>query len=90
MTTETDLAIPPGETIAEELEARCMSRRELALKIGRSVRVVHDLVNARRSIDPELALDLEAALGPSARFWLNLESDYQLTLARQRRSARSA
>ncbi|HLC29833.1 MAG TPA: transposase [Dehalococcoidia bacterium] len=37
----------------------------------------------------ETALDLEAALGASAEFWLNLESTYRLTLVRNKRRAHS-
>ena len=41
-----------------------------------------------RAVD-ETALDLEAALGASAEFWLNLESTYRLTLARNKRRVSS-
>lgn len=90
MTIESNFVLPPGETLAEELEAREMTRRELAAKMGRPVRVVSDLLAARRTVTPDLAIDLEAALGPSAQFWLSLETAFQLAEARKRRAAKLA
>ena len=88
MTTEAPprsvLAIPPGEFLREELEARGMTQRSLADQMGRSARAVGEVIRGRRPITPGLALDLERALGASAEFWLNLEARYQLALLRQR------
>ena len=94
MTTKTprlfsDLAIPPGETLAEELEVRGMTQAELADKMGCSPRVVDEIVRAERAITPEIAADLAKALGIEAQFWTNLEADYRMTLARQRECAAS-
>ena len=88
MTTEnrilySDLAISPGETLAEELEARGMTQKELATQMKRPPQVVNEIVRAKKAITPETALDLERVLGVSAHFWLGLEADYQLTLARK-------
>jgi HTH-type transcriptional regulator/antitoxin HigA len=82
----TNLAIPPGETLAEEIEARGMTQRQLASKIGRPPQAVNELVRGKKAITADTALALEDALeGISAKFWLNLQADYDLTLARQRR-----
>lgn len=83
-TLYSDLAIPPGETLAEELEARGMSQRELARLMNRPPQVVNEIIRAKKAITPETALDLERVFGVSAQFWLNLEARYQLTLARNR------
>lgn len=81
-----NLAIPPGETLAEEIEARGMTQRELAAKIGRPPQAVNEIIRGKKTITAETALALEDALdGISAKFWLNLQADYDLTLARQRR-----
>ena len=80
----SDLAIPPGETLAEEIEARGMTQKDLAMRLGRPAQVVNEIINAKKAITPETALGLETVLGISAGFWLNLEADYQLTLARQK------
>ncbi len=80
----SDLAIPPGETLAEELEVRGMTHEELAARMGCSPQVIDEIVRAERAITPEIASALGKALGGSSQFWTNLEADYQMTLAQQR------
>jgi HTH-type transcriptional regulator / antitoxin HigA len=80
----SDLAIPPGELLEEELEERGISQAELARLMGRPAQAVNEIIHARKQITPETALQLEQALGIPAYLWLNLESDYRLTLARAR------
>ena len=86
MTTKTprvysDLAIPPGETLAEELEVRGMTQRELAARLGRPAQVVNEIINGKKAITPDTAIGLAKVLGIEAQFWINLEADYQMTLA---------
>ena len=83
-----DVAIPPGETLAEEMAARALSQRALALKMGRPVQVVNEIVLGKKQIVAKTALDLEAALKIPAEFWMNLEIGYQLTKARLERERR--
>ena len=80
----SDLAIPPGELLAEELEARGMTQRDLARQTGRPPQAINEIIKGRKRITAETALGLERALGTPARFWLNLESGYQLAKARLR------
>jgi HTH-type transcriptional regulator/antitoxin HigA len=77
-----DLAIHPGEVLAEELEARSMTQRALAQLIGRPEQTVSEIVRGKKGITAETALQLAAAFGTSAEFWMNLQSTYELTLAR--------
>ena len=81
----SDLAIPPGELLAEELAERGMTQKQLAEQMGRPVQVINEIVRAKKSITARTALELEEALGTPAHVWLNLESTYQLTLARRGR-----
>jgi HTH-type transcriptional regulator / antitoxin HigA len=69
---------PPGAFLREELAARGWSQRELAEVLGRPFQAVNAIVNGRKQITPRTARELEAAFGPSAEFWLNLEMAYQL------------
>lgn len=84
---ETDLALPPGFTLVEELRARGMTQRELAARIGRPPQAISEIIHGKKAITAETALDLEAALGVPAYLWLRLEARYRLALARQRRAA---
>jgi len=83
--TETypDIAIPPGELLAEEIEERGISQKELANRMKRPVNAINEIINGKKAITAQTALQLEEVMPEiPARFWLNLEMDYQLTKAR--------
>ncbi|WP_299428151.1 HigA family addiction module antitoxin [uncultured Meiothermus sp.] len=86
---QSDLAIPPGEYISEVLEEYGMSQAELARRMGRPAQAVNEIVKGDKAITPDTALQLEKALGLPAALWLGLESQYQLTKARQTEGADS-
>ena len=70
---------PPGEFIREELEARGWTQEDLAQIMGRPVRLVNELVNAKKQITPDTALGLADAFGTDALYWMNLDSAYRLS-----------
>jgi HTH-type transcriptional regulator / antitoxin HigA len=70
---------PPGEFLADELEARGWTQTELADIIDRPQKLVNDLVNGKRAITPETATELAAAFGTTSQFWMNLETAWQLS-----------
>ncbi len=81
---------PPGEFLRDELEARNWTQTEFAEIIGRSTRLVNEIIAGKRGISPETAMDFAAAFGTSAQFWMNLESAYQLYKAGLAYSERSS
>ena len=84
-----DVAIPPGEYLAEEIAARKLSQKELARLMGRPANTINEIINGKKAITAETALQLEAVMQEiPARFWLNLEADYQLTKALIKRGRR--
>ncbi|MCZ6535550.1 MAG: HigA family addiction module antitoxin [Chloroflexi bacterium] len=83
-----DIAIPPGEYLAEEIGARGLSQKELAKRMGRPANAINEIINGKKAITAETALQLETVMPEiPARFWMNLEADYQLTKALIRRGA---
>ena len=79
----SDQAIPPGETLSDELHARKMTQTELASRMGRPPKVISQIVAGKKAITAETAIQLESALeGISAMTWLRMEARYRLTLAR--------
>jgi HTH-type transcriptional regulator/antitoxin HigA len=77
-----DVAIAPGEYLAEEIEARGMTQKELARRMRRPLNAINEIVKGKKAITAETALQLENVMPEiPARFWLNLETDYQLTKA---------
>jgi addiction module HigA family antidote len=65
--------IRPGEHLAEELNELGMSAAELARQI----------LNAERGVTADTALRLGHWFGTTAEFWLNLQTLYELRLARR-------
>ena len=55
-----DIAIPPGELLAEEIEVRGMTQRDLAKAMGRSSQVVSAIVRGVKVIDARTAIELGA------------------------------
>lgn len=82
--THSDLPIPPGELLAEELDARGMTQKELADRTGRPEQTISEIINGKKAITHDTALELDKVLGIPAQLWANLESSYQLTQARNR------
>ena len=71
-----DIAIPPGEYLAEEIEARGVSQKELARRMGRPLNAINEIINGKKAITAETALQIEEVMPEiPARFWLNLETD---------------
>lgn len=90
MATETverpwsDLAIPPGEFLEEEMAALGMTQQDLANRTGRPVQVINEILRGKKAITQDTAIELERVLGVPAHLWVNLEAEYQLTKARVR------
>ena len=73
----------PGEIIRDELEARGWAQKDLANIMNRPIQAINEIINAKKEITTETAIELGAAFDTSADFWLNLEKDYRLWLEKQ-------
>ena len=76
----------PGELLLEELASRNISQAKFSEKIGVKPSLLNEIIKGKRGINTEMALLLEAALGISAKFWINLQNDYNLQKARSNES----
>jgi len=74
---------PPGTLIQEELEVRGWTQIDLAEVMGRPLKTISGIVNAKVRVTEETAKELELALGIDADFWLRTESYYRLHKARK-------
>ena len=76
--------VTPGEMLKEEfLTAYSLSQNQLAKAIGISPNRIAEIVNNRRRITADTALRLGLYFDNSPEFWLNLQSHYDLKLARR-------
>lgn len=86
MTLRRIKPIHPGEILLQDfLEPLKMSRNALAKAIGVPAPRVNDVVLGRRGITADTALRLAAFIGTTPEFWLNLQSRYDLRVARQKK-----
>jgi antitoxin HigA-1 len=76
----------PGELLKEEIEFRKLSQRRLASQMGVSYTVLNEILNSKRSVNVEFALLIEAALGIEADMLINMQSRYNLQVARKDKS----
>ncbi len=75
--------IHPGKTIREDLLVPLgMSVNQLAKALAVDATRLNDIVRGRRGISADTALRLARYLGSSAEFWMGLQADYDLRLAR--------
>lgn len=76
--------VTPGRILKRELDARGMTQKELAEILKRPPQAISEIIQGHKQITPETARELSAALGISEKFWLNLEVNYQLHLAKKK------
>jgi addiction module HigA family antidote len=79
MITKTIEPIHPGEILWEEfLKPLNVTQYRLAKDINVPPRRINKIVHGKRSITADTALRLSRYFGRSERFWLNLQSKYDL------------
>lgn len=75
--------IHPGEILMEEfLEPLEVSQNRLAVAIGVPPRRINEIVQGKRRITADTALRLSRYFGTTDRFWLNLQTRYDLETER--------
>lgn len=83
--TTTDLIPPihPGEVLMEDfITGLGITQNRLAVSIGVPPRRINEIVHGKRGITADTALRLAKYFGTTAEFWTNLQSQYELDLAR--------
>jgi len=77
--------IHPGEILVTEfLEPMGLSQYRLAKDIGVTPRRINEIVHGRRAISADTALRLSHFFSMEAQFWLNLQSRYDMEVAREK------
>lgn len=69
----------PGLVLHDELEELGISQSMLAAHIGVDTARVNDICRGRRGISPEMAIKLDKALGGTPEFWMNLQTQWELS-----------
>jgi HTH-type transcriptional regulator/antitoxin HigA len=78
--TSRDLLIHPGEYLAEIIEERGYSQKELAIRTGVTEKHISSVINGKSNITNEFAQKLAIALNTSSTLWINLQANYDSEL----------
>lgn len=89
MNTKKLEPIHPGEILLEEfLKPMGISQYEIAKDINVPARRINEIVHGNRSITADTALRLSRYFGLSDRFWINLQSRYDIEVEKDKLSGR--
>jgi addiction module HigA family antidote len=75
--------IHPGEFLAEILSEANISQAQLARAIGVSPMRISHIVKGSRPVTADLALRFGKAFNQTPQYWLNLQTAYDLAIARK-------
>ncbi|MBT9149115.1 MAG: Antitoxin HigA [Dehalococcoidia bacterium] len=79
------MPVHPGEILLEEfLKPMGISQYRLAKDIGVPPRRINEIVHGTRSITADTSLRLSRYFGASERFWLNLQTRYDIEIEKIR------
>ncbi len=83
--------VHPGEILLEDfLKPMGITQYRLAKSIGVPQRRIGEIVAGRRAITADTALRLALFFGTDAQSWMNLQTHYDLAVAKQRLAERLA
>ena len=78
----------PGEMLLEEfIIPNGWTQAYLAEKLGWTKAKLNELINGKRGITADTALDLSEVLGTTAKLWMNLQATFDLDRAMKKRNA---
>ena len=79
------LPVHPGEVLLEEfLKPMGISQYRLAKDISVPPRRINEIVHGKRAVTADTALRLSRYFGSSERFWLNLQTRYDIEMEKDR------
>jgi addiction module HigA family antidote len=89
MATKRLPPVHPGEILLLDfLEPLGLTQYRLAKSLSVPPRRINEIVHGKRAISADTALRLARFFGTSERFWLNLQTAYDLDVERDRLGAR--
>lgn len=71
------IATHPGVVVREELRERGISQKDFAVQTGLQPTHLNEIIKEKRSINMDIAIAFEKALGISAQTWMNLQNGYE-------------
>lgn len=78
------IAVHPGAVLLEYLEVREWTKTRLADIIGVSEKTINAICDGQAPVTADIAVKLERVLHRPASLWLNLQSAFDLQVARRK------
>ncbi|MBI3306806.1 MAG: HigA family addiction module antidote protein [Candidatus Omnitrophica bacterium] len=77
--------VHPGEVLDQEFLAPLeINQYRLAKRIHVPARRINEIVQGKRAVSADTALRLSKYFGTSAKFWLNLQAQYDLDIQEEK------
>lgn len=75
----------PGKTLLEHyMQPNQLSQNKLAREIGVPPRRINEIILGKRAITADTAVRLASYFGNSASYWMHIQSEYDITQAREK------
>ena len=75
----------PGDVLKEELEARGISQKKFSELLAIPYTQLNEILNGKRPVTTDFALMVEAALDINPELLINMQTRYNMSLARQKK-----
>ncbi len=76
-------AFHPGGFLLEEIEERNLLKKDVAKELGILPHHLSEIFAGKRHISAKLAIRIEKFLGISSHYWLGMQMEYDLYIAKQ-------
>lgn len=76
----------PGDVLKEELEARGISQKKFSELLNVPYTQLNEILNGKRPVTTDFALMVEAALGINPELLINMQTRYNMSVAKQKKT----
>ena len=76
----------PGDVLKEELEARSISQKKFSEILNVPYTQLNEILNGKRPVTTDFALMVEAALGINPELLINMQTRYNMSVPRQKKT----
>ena len=80
------ITTPPGDVLKEELAARGISQKKFSEVLNVPYTQLNEILNGKRPVTTDFALMVEAALGINPELLINMQTRYNMSVARQKKT----
>ena len=78
-------ALHPGKTLLDQyMQPNKLSQNKLAIALGVPPRRINEIVLGKRAITADTAIRLAVYFGNSASYWMHIQTEYDLNLAKEK------